>query len=169
MLSLTDPRWQDFTSGYRIKYDASLPLRQLEAALNNNDIIQALDELWDELHHQGDVGTASYVAVPQLVRIGLKKNLTDWRLIGLIALIEIQRHDSTVTIPPPYEVEYFSALQQIEQLITTNTDLPWTSEYASCALAALAASKGLIAMAKVIQELSDPDLTDKFDEFLANY
>lgn len=169
MLSLTDIRWQDFTSGYQLKYDASLSLKQLEAASSGNEVVQILDELWNELHHQGDVGTASYLAVPQLVRIGIEKRLTDWRLIGLIALIEIQRHESQIAIPQQYKAEYFSALQQIEELIAVNTNLPWDRKYTSCALAALAASKGQIDMAKVIQELSDPDLTEKFDEFLDNY
>lgn len=169
MLSLTDPRWQNFTGGYKVPYDASLPLRQLEAASNDEDINQVLDELWDELHHQGDVGTASCLAIPQLVRIGLKKQLTTWRLIGLIALIEIQRHVSHVTIPQQYEAEYFGALQQVERLIAINSSLPWDREYTSCALAALAASKGQIAMARVILELDDPDLTEKFEEFLSDY
>jgi hypothetical protein len=169
MLSLDDKHWANFTSGYQLKYDASVPLKRLEAASNTTDRTQVLDELWDELHHQGDVGTASYLAVPHLIRIGIKDQLTDWRVIGLVALIEIQRHESPVAIPPEFEAEYFSALRQIEKLIALNTSLPWDSEYASCALAALAASKGQIAMAKVIQELNDPDLTEKFDEFLNEY
>jgi len=169
MLSLDDPRWQNFTSGYQIEYDASKPLKQLEAASSPDEVIQILDELWDELHHQGDLGTASYLAVPQLVRIGLAKRLSDWRLISLIGLIETQRHESPIAVPSQFEAEYFSALQQIEQLVAVNTSLSWDREYASCALAALAASKGQIAMAKVIQDLSDPDLTEKFEEFLNNY
>lgn len=39
--------------GYRIPYDASAPLIQLEAGRH------VWDELWNELHHQGDVGDAS--------------------------------------------------------------------------------------------------------------
>ncbi len=169
MLSLNDPCWQDFTGGYKMPYDASILLRRLENTLSDEDSAQILDELFDELHHQGDVGTASYLAVPHLVRIGLEKHSSDWRFTGLIALIEIQRHESQITIPQQYEAEYFNALQQIEKLIAVNTNLPWDREYAACALGALAASKGQIDMAKVIQDLSDPDLTEKFDEFLDNY
>ena len=169
MLLLDNPCWQTFTSGYQIEYDASQPLKQLEVASSSADTIQILDELWDELHHQGDVGTASYLAVPQLTRIGLKNKIADWRLIGLIALIEIQRHESAVLLPQQYEQEYCAALQQVEQLIALNDNLPWNAEYTSCALAALAASKGQIGIAKVIQELHDPDLAEKFDEFLSNY
>lgn len=169
MLSLNDLRWKDFTSGYQIKYDASQSLKQLEAAVSIDAIIQVLDELWDELYHQGDVGTASYLAVPHLVRIGIEKQIIDWRLIGLIASIEIQRYVSTVPLAEEYKEEYLIALQQVEKLIAINKNSPWEREYASGALAALAASKGQVEMAKVIQELSDPDLTKKFDEFLDNY
>ncbi|MFD1467048.1 hypothetical protein ACFQ48_02330 [Hymenobacter caeli] len=169
MLSLNDSCWEDFTSGYQIKYDVSQPLRRLEAAVDSEETNEILDELWDELHHQGDVGTASYLAVPQLIRIGIKKTIIDRRLIGLVALIEIQRHVSNISIPQQYEEEYHQGLQQIENLIAANKTLPWKKEYTSCALAALAASKGQIDIARIIQEFDDPDLTEKFEEFLNDY
>jgi hypothetical protein len=50
------------------------------------------DELWQELHHQGDVGDASYAAVPQLVRIAGTFSQRDWNLYGLVSTIEIERH-----------------------------------------------------------------------------
>lgn len=169
MLSLKDPNWQHFIGGYQVPYDASGPLLKLQEAADAAVIAGILDELWEELHHQGDIGTASPLAVPQLIRIGIEQQITDWRLIGLVALIEIQRSENVKLLPKQYEAEYSLALQQVVALLAVNKALPWEETYAACALAALSTSKGQLAMARVIQELSDPDLTEKFEEFLANY
>src|SRR5687768_15642034 len=72
MLPLDDKRWSSLDGGYRVPFDASVPLRQLEHAENLQPI---WDELWNELHHQGHVGVASYAAVPHLVRIARARNL----------------------------------------------------------------------------------------------
>jgi hypothetical protein len=76
MLPLNDERWRSLDGGYRIPYDASVALRALEHA---GDLQPVWDELWNELHHQGDVGIASYAAVPPLVRIAGARNLADWK------------------------------------------------------------------------------------------
>lgn len=86
MLSLTDPVWRDLQGGYRIPYDVSKALIQMEAGKS------VWDELWNELHHQGDVGVASYAAIPQLVRISESRGKSDWNLYALAATIEIERH-----------------------------------------------------------------------------
>src|SRR5678809_694906 len=83
MLALTDKRWQRLHGGYRIPFDASVPLAQLEAGK------PVWDQLWEELHHQGDVGEASYAAVPHLVRITQGITVRDWNVYALVALIEI--------------------------------------------------------------------------------
>jgi len=60
MLSLTDPRWRTLKGGYRTLYDASGALSRLAQGYD------VWEELWDKLQHQGDVGEASYAAVPHL-------------------------------------------------------------------------------------------------------
>jgi hypothetical protein len=89
MLSLTDPIWRELQGGYRVPYDASKALVQMEAGES------VWDELWSELHHQGDVGVASYAALPQLVRISEARGKSDWNLYALTATIEIERHRKT--------------------------------------------------------------------------
>lgn len=86
MLNLDDPKWKELNGGYRTPYDASIALRELEAGED------AWDELWQELHHQGDVGEASYAAVPHLVRIAGAASEIDRNLFSLVATIEIERH-----------------------------------------------------------------------------
>lgn len=169
MLALDDPQWQQFDGVYQIKYDASQPLKRLEAATTSEEIVKVLDELWQELHHQGDIGLASCMAVPHLIRIGIQKRITGWRLLGLVATIELQRHKYALAIPSDYQQAYFASIQDIPQLISINLATHWDRTFACCALAALAASKGQYDMAEIILEFEDDDLTKKFDEFLEQY
>ena len=66
MLSFNDERWERLTGGYKVSFDPRPSLRQLES---QQDTAAAWEELWEELHHQSNVGVASYAAVPELVRI----------------------------------------------------------------------------------------------------
>jgi hypothetical protein len=50
--------------------------------------------MWEELHHQGDVGDASYAAVPELVRIHRDGRAADWNLYAMVAIIELARTES---------------------------------------------------------------------------
>jgi len=69
MIELNDNRWKEFDGGYRMPYDASVPLKRLEEATSTEEINSVFAELWSELHHQGDVGLVSYYSVPHLIRI----------------------------------------------------------------------------------------------------
>jgi hypothetical protein len=85
MLSLTDPIWRELEGGYRVPYDASKALAQMEGGES------VWDELWNELHHQGDAGVASYAAIPQLVRISEGRRY-GWNIYAFVATVEIERH-----------------------------------------------------------------------------
>jgi hypothetical protein len=86
MLPLSDPRWRELSGGYGVAYDASVTLLRMEKGEN------VWDELWQELHHQGDLGEASYAAVPHIVRIAGANSEWDWNFYGLVSTIEVQRH-----------------------------------------------------------------------------
>ena len=75
MLPLDDPKWKSLRGGYKIPYDPTSALRHLYAG-KNPDV--AWSELWNELHHQGDVGEASYASVPHLVKIQKDHGDLDW-------------------------------------------------------------------------------------------
>ena len=88
MKSLDDPRWEQLIGGYRQPYDASIPLRKLRDGVPPEQIWK---ELWEELHHQGDVDSASFAVVPHLVSIASQWGERDWNFYAIIALIEIER------------------------------------------------------------------------------
>jgi hypothetical protein len=61
MLSYDDPQWKELKGGYKTLYNPTVALQKLERAEKIED---AWEELSNKLHHQGDVGEASYAAVP---------------------------------------------------------------------------------------------------------
>ncbi|EGG92781.1 hypothetical protein IMCC1989_438 [gamma proteobacterium IMCC1989] len=80
----------DLVSVYRVKYDPFPALSKLQL-----DRQSALEELWENLYHQGDVDSASYAAVPKLVEYGE---------LDLVAAIEVARN-SGINPPVPKELE----------------------------------------------------------------
>jgi len=65
------------SDGWVQRFPSTLPIfAQLES---QQDTAAAWEELWEELHHQSNVGVASYAAVPELVRIHRMGGATDWK------------------------------------------------------------------------------------------
>src|SRR5258705_6535681 len=167
MIPLNDSKWKEFEGGYRIPEDASIPLKKLEEATTSQEIGLIFFELWNELHHQGDVGLASYFSVPHIIRIAKEKKLYNWNVFGLVATIEIERHLNNPKLAKEFEQAYLHSIQEelpelIKQMMTDKRDAGLTSGV----LSALAVSKGHIEMADAILKMEDQDL---IKEFLENY
>lgn len=165
MIELDDKRWQEFEGGYRMPYDASIALKRLEQDSTAQEVDAVLNELWEELHHQGDVGLASYFSVPHIIRIAKEKRLINFDVFGLVAIIEIQRHKNNPQIPEEFEVAYLHSLQvELPELIKLCLADKWDITLASTILSALAVSKGHIQMAEAISKMDDADLLKEFLE-----
>lgn len=150
MLPLNDPRWQIYQGGYRIPYDASIPLRKLM----HNDPTQAIwEELWNELHHQGDVDTASYAAVPYLVTYAQHQSRLDWNVFGLISTIELARPKNP-PLPPELQESYFQAIQSIPKIIGEHPQLSWDDLLTQNIMSCIALARGQRILAEVYLELS---------------
>jgi hypothetical protein len=96
MLSFKDERWTKLLGGYRMAFDPRSALQNLESNLR---VKEAWHELWEELHHQGDVGEASYAAVPHLVRIYRERGAIDWNTYAIVAVMPTNVDTSTVPSP----------------------------------------------------------------------
>src|SRR5437764_1712702 len=99
MLDFTDPRWPSLKGGYRIPIDIRPLLQRLETA---KDLQPAWDELWQELYHQGDIGEASFAALPHLLRIHRQRGAIDWNTYALAATIELARGQGKNPDVPPW-------------------------------------------------------------------
>lgn len=165
-MTLDDNLWKKLQGGYKTIYDASIPLRQLEGTEDKEKIKEVFDELWNELHHQGDVGLASYLALPQLVRLGKSKGLFDWNLLGLCSVIEQQRQlADNPPLPAEFREYYESGLKELKQFVLANIDSEKDKTTFRIALSALATSSGNIKLGKAIMELDD----DVMNEFLEQF
>lgn len=88
----------ELISGYGETYDPFPALKRLK--MGNES---ALNELWENLYHQGDVNSASYASVPSLVNLGQ---------LSLVGAIEVARLNGSPEIPDQLAQPYFQALQQ---------------------------------------------------------
>ncbi len=162
MPELNDPIWQSLCGGYRIPFDASVPLRQLEGGEDVWDL------LWEELHHQGDVGEASYAAVPQIIRIAKDRSTRDWNFYGLISTLEIARHRADNPPLPLWLAEdYDAAWQTVLEL--AGEDL-WQSEdpeTVQAILGALAIAKGNLKLGALIAHLDSTLIEGFLEDHLA--
>jgi hypothetical protein len=147
MLALDDPRWADLKGGYRILYDPRPALRLLEVEEHADG---AWAELWQELHHQGDVGEASYAALPHLVRICRARQVPDWNIYGLASVIEECRQAGhNPPVPEWLHGGYTEAWRDLIRLGAR--EFPDADEpgLVLCILATLAAGKGHLTITRV--------------------
>jgi hypothetical protein len=75
---------------------------------------EGAEDLWGRLCHQGDVYTASYAALPHLLRLQSAAAEPSWSVIALIASIEIARAEGRgPAIPDDLAEAYDAALRAL--------------------------------------------------------
>lgn len=162
MLSLDDAMWRELHGGYGIPYDVSIALRSMR------DGVDVWDELWNELHHQGDVGVASYAAVPQIVRIAATASSRDWNFYGLLATIEVERHrKSNPALPAWLKADYDSAWVQTSALALTDLGLETDSTTIQTILSVVALAKGELKLGAMLSNLDASELDEMLEEQFA--
>ena len=162
MLPLNDSRWLTFEGGYRVACDASALLRTLEAAPDAEAEGAAWDELWTELYHQGDVGAATYHAVPHVVRIAASKPALSVNPFAFVAAVEAARHrPGNPPLPPDAEGPYRDALASVLSVVAAHADRAWDADVAAAVFSAVAAAKGHVKLSMALAEM-DPATTQTF-------
>jgi len=158
MLNLNDDRWNNLTGGYRMKCDPRPLLAKLEAG---QDEATTWTELWDELHHQGDVGEASFASVPHLVRIHRNRGSADWNIYAIVAIIELARKTgSNPDVPKWLEEDYFRAIQELAEIGANEVTRAEEQDTVRAILSVIAIAKGLRAHGKFLVEYSEDELLD---------
>jgi len=165
-MDLQDRAWGLLEGGYRIPYDASKPLRKLKDAANQKDRQDIFDELWENLHHQGNVGVASYLAVPGLIDICIASKSLDWNFIGLCVTIENCRiNGQNPELPNQYDDLYFSSLTKFEKYLLGNLKNINDRTGFRLTLSLLATVNGQPQLGKAIEILDEGTV----DEFLSQW
>lgn len=112
LLPLDDPRWATYRGGYnRTPYDVVPLIRQLHQEGASSRFWELA---WAELHHQGDVGEASYALVPYLVDFQSRQRELDEQLFHFCVIIDLaQPENNNPPIPPELEFSYAMALRKL--------------------------------------------------------
>lgn len=129
----------------------------------------AWQELWEELYHQGDVGTASYASVPKLTVLERERAAPEWNTYALVASIELARHArSNPPIPDWLERTYDDALTALAADATLKLPMATSNEEVRSMLSIIAISKGLRRHAEVLVEFSEEELEDVLGDVLGH-
>lgn len=159
MLELNDPRWKALRGGYKVSYDASAALSRMERGEN------VWDELWKELHHQGDLGEASYAAVPHLVRIAGANGERDWNFYGLVSTIEVERHRlANPQLPDWLVADYGDAWSQVLDLALADLRRPKDPLTVRAMLGAIALAKQHLKLGAWIALADESEIDEALEE-----
>jgi len=163
MLPLDDPHWSSLADAYG---DASgIPdlLRALAADPGPKPGYEAEPwfSLWSGLCHQGDVYTASYAAVPHIVRIAFEApGPIDFSFFQLPAAIEIARHKGRgPTIPAELAEAYHAAIASLIDCVAFHRHDDWDEATLLSALTAQAVAKGNYSVAEALSNLDEDLIT----------
>ncbi|MFZ0136336.1 MAG: hypothetical protein WAK89_04705 [Candidatus Sulfotelmatobacter sp.] len=158
MPGLDDSRWGNLTGGYRTRFDPRPVLARLET---EQDTATTWHELWDELHHQGDVGDASYAAIPHLVKIHRRRGIVDWNTYALVAIIELARTEKqNPGLPAWLEEDYFHAIRELAEIGAAEVLRAEEAETVRAILSVVAIAKGLRTHGKFLVEYSEDELLE---------
>ena len=158
MFRFDDKRWKKLLGGYRTAFDPRPALQNLES---NVHVKEVWHELWEELHHQGDVGDASYAAVPHIVRIHRKRRLDYWNTYALVATIELARQrGQNPKVPRWLKEDYFRAIQRLAKIATIEVLRAKRPEETRAILSILALARNAPNHARFLVNYSDGELVD---------
>ena len=123
-MDFADERWVGLKGGYGVPYDPRPAFRDLKAGRNQPE---AWAELWNELHHQGDVGEASFASMSAIADLAANDKALDWNPYALAAVIEEARREKGVEVPAWLATDYREAWRQLYRAAIAALD-PATEE-----------------------------------------
>jgi hypothetical protein len=162
MLPLDSPDWADLVTAYGSAAELPALLRALDSVPNPRDPQEEpWFSIWSALAHQGDVYSASFAAVPHVVRVlssAPERAGSDY--FSFPAWVDICRHRKDVEIPEDLEGAYHSALYQLPALAGAAGSRPWDEDMLRSVLAAVAVANGQPNIAEVVLELNSSNATE---------
>lgn len=165
MLRLDSDRWSELQHAYGAACDIPALLRQLDELPAAEGEREPWFSLWSSLAHQGDVYSASFAAVPHVVKaLSIAPSAADFTYFQFPAWVEICRVKNNVPIPEDLSADYFHALSMLPSMVAAAASRPWDGNFLACALSAIAAAKNQPTIAEAVLELS-PQAAEEFMEW----
>lgn len=133
-------------------------LRRLET---DEDTSEVWKELWNELHQQGDVGDASYAAVPYIVQAYRQRGVVEWNTFVIVAVIELARKQGKNPDVPGWLAEdYFGAIRELATMGAADIMRSNSPEDVRGILSVIAIERGLRTYAKFLVDYSEDELLE---------
>ena len=162
MLNWEDDRRGSLAGGYRMIFDPRPLIGRLEIAPDDAEIWV---ELIEELYHQGDVGEASYLAVPLLAQSDAITKALPWQLLTLVSFIELARtNPNNPSVPELFLCDYLAAIERLAGLSLKAIEKSESPEQLRGMLCILALHKGLRVYATTLIDYSEDELKDILPE-----
>jgi hypothetical protein len=112
------------------------------------------------LHHQGDLGPASYAAVPHLLEFARRSPRLDSNVFGLIAVIELER-PSNPNVPECLAAGYFRAIKELPAVVGNHPQQEWEEILTRHIVCCIALARGQRVLARVYLEMG-PDAAQQW-------
>ena len=155
MITLNKKIWNEL-------FGVSNPLEYLMRLYANADDDQAWKELWDKLHHQGDIWQVSYAAVPHLLEIERQAKRFNWNGFALIAVIE--QHRPANDEPEIGEIAdgYKKAWENLLEVVAKDTQKIWNEILTASILSCIAYSRGQRTIACAALKIENERIAREF-------
>jgi hypothetical protein len=143
MLDLTSPRWEELTQAYGAAGDVPRLLGALTRVDDGAARAELWFALWRMLHRPDAAYSASYAAVPHLLRVGRSLPMADHaQAMHLASRIEIARREPASDPMPPDLVDaYAAAMEGLPRDVAASSSDPWPPDVARICAAALLVGK----------------------------
>lgn len=156
MISFEDARWSHLTGGYKTLFDPRPLLNRLET---ERDTTKIWRELWEELHHQGDVGEASFAAIPFIVKNYRERGVFDRNTYAIVAIIELARKEGkNPDVPRWIADDYFQAIGILAEIGTREVLQARSTDDVRAIISVIAIKKGLRLHGKFLVNYSEDEL-----------
>jgi hypothetical protein len=163
VIDLDDPRWESLDGGYKAPYDPRPVLGKLRRGGASREL---WDELWNELHHQGDIGDAAYAALVVLVDIAMNGRDLGVDLFGLAATIEIERHRKTnPPLPGWLEREYRTAWKHLAEIGLQALRKSADAYTIRFAMAVVALERRHLRLGALLADIDESELEEILEEY----
>jgi hypothetical protein len=163
-MNVNDPRWSELRGGYRVPYDPRPALDKLRANVAAQDV---WSELCQQLHHQGDVGEASYAALPILVQVHRERGVPDWNTYALAATIELCRKSGkNPDVPAWLRPDYDAAWAELLELALSDLRRASDSTTLRSIMGAIAVARDEYVVGRVLVDFTSDELEEMVEKYM---
>lgn len=119
------------------------------------------NDLWDDLHQQGDTGDASYAVVPYLTEYAKSTPQIAWHAFGFAAVVELERTENeNPEVPGEIRDSYFASINELPKIALERGEDAWGENCFEPVMACLALSMGRREHARAYLDRTESEIPE---------